>query len=100
MAMTPYRYKPATAQAAQQPVKCAAIGCQHHIQPGFLMCADHWRQVPVAIRRQVLQTHRELRRGTAFVAAYRQAVAAAVDAVHGKQSTAKARRDAQTKPLF
>lgn len=62
---------------------CAAAGCQRVISVALLMCQDHWRMVPVAIRREILT---ELRFGL-FVdrAAYRDAVARAVAAVKEKQ---------------
>lgn len=91
---------------------CAAIGCQHVIKTSFLMCVDHWRQVPAPLRREVLATYKASRarwnpeeqgavqRTVAAAQAYRQAVQAAVDAVQRKQMTTRERRDAQTRPMF
>lgn len=82
---------------------CEAVGCQHLVQPGFLMCMDHWRQVPKKLQAQVWTTWRELnRRGATpeHAQRYRAAKQAAIDAVHAKQLTRKSKADAATRPLF
>lgn len=40
---------------------CAAQGCQHQIPQHLLMCMDHWRMVPVKLRRPVLATYKAMR---------------------------------------
>ena len=82
---------------------CAAVGCQHLVQPGFLMCNDHWRQVPRKLQVEVWDAFREIKRriGNREAAQrYGAAVKAAVDAVHTKQLTRNDKRDASTRPLF
>jgi hypothetical protein len=67
---------------------CAAIGCQHVIASGLLMCMDHWRMVPAPLRREVLATNRMRRLQPGSLVAlgdYRDAVARAVAAVEEKQ---------------
>lgn len=65
---------------------CRADGCQVQIPRGLLMCADHWRMVPAALRREVTRTHRELRYSAFDIGPdYLAAVAAAVAAVRAKQ---------------
>lgn len=67
---------------------CAATGCQHLIGSRLLMCIDHWRMVPIAIRREVLQAVKDMRvdrRNLDVVTRYRDAVARAVAAVEEKQ---------------
>jgi len=82
------------------PHRCAAVGCQHAVQPGFLMCMDHWRQVPKVCQRDVWFWYRALGRKPEARDRYAQAVQAAVDAVHGKQVARKVAHDQKTKPLF
>ena len=67
---------------------CKATGCQHVISVRMLMCLDHWRMVPIAIRREISTTYRELRldpRSLAAVNTYRDTVDRAVAAVEEKQ---------------
>lgn len=64
---------------------CKATGCQHVIVVKMLMCLDHWRMVPVEIRREVLQLAKQVRYDKAVSDAYRDAVARAVAAVEEKQ---------------
>lgn len=89
---------------AVAPHACAAVGCQHLVQPGFLMCMDHWRQVPRKVQAGVWTAYREVRRlggdRVAIHQRYQAARQAAIDAVHGKQLAKKDVRDASTRPLF
>lgn len=39
--------------APKSPGTCAAMGCQAPIKPGHLMCAAHWRMVPLQQQRAV-----------------------------------------------
>jgi len=67
---------------------CACIGCARLVPNALLMCVDHWRMVPAALRRSVLARLKELRfdgRSEVAVTEYRQAVTAAVSAVATKQ---------------
>jgi len=85
--------------------RCAAVGCQHLVQPGFLMCVTHWRMVPAKLQRDVWTAWREFRRTShranpAALQLYRQAVQAAIDAVHAKGLARKATKDAGTSSLF
>lgn len=83
--------------------RCAAVGCQHQVRVGFLMCMDHWRMVPKPLQRDVWTWFRLMgRRGAPADAGqrYAQAVNAAIDAVHSKGLTKVARRDEKTTPLF
>lgn len=85
------------------PRPCEAVGCQHMVQPGFLMCTPHWRQVPKKLQAMVWTTWRELnRRGATpeHAQRYRAAKQAAIDAVHAKQLARKTQADATTRPLF
>lgn len=79
---------------------CSAIGCQATIREPLLMCLDHWRQVPAALRRQVWGAYRRLGHDHDAPEAHRSAVQAAIDAVHHKQARKQGRRDAGTQPLF
>lgn len=81
---------------------CAATGCQHEIASHLLMCVDHWRMVPVALRRAVLATNRDRVRlkSVASVLAYREAVASAVAALAAKQTKKNDERAAVEGDLF
>jgi hypothetical protein len=79
---------------------CLAIGCQQSIKAPLLMCVDHWRMVPAALRRQAWQSYRRLQHDPSAAQAHASAVQAAVDAVHAKARERQARRDAATPPLF
>lgn len=87
--------KPATALAP-----CAAEGCQHLVQPGFLMCLAHWRMVPRPAQRDVWKWFRQIGQRTDARHNYQAAVRAAVDAVYTKQLGRQKRHDAGTEPLF
>lgn len=76
---------------------CRATGCQHVISIRMLMCMDHWRMVPLPMRREVLAAWRERRLqplDPAAIARHQKAVAAAVAAVEEKQDR-KARERAE-----
>lgn len=87
---------------------CRAVGCQHAVRPGHLMCHDHWHMVPAPLQRDVWTRWRELRSAhRRSAAAARQAlrpyalsVKAAIEAVHAKQLARRAEREASTPPLF
>lgn len=96
--MKPVINRPGRPQPASH--RCAAEGCQHLVQPGFLMCNDHWRQVPTKLKTEVWRTYRLLGRQREAPEAYRRAVQVAVDAVRQKQLNKKDARDASTRPLF
>lgn len=85
-----------------QPVlqACAAVGCVAQTHAPLLMCVDHWRLVPVALRRQVWAAWQRVGREPGARETHAKAVQAAVEAVHGKQLAKKARRDAGTGDLF
>ena len=72
---------------------CAATGCQHQVPGRMLMCMDHWRMVPVAIRREVRQALVEGK-------GYRGAVAQAVAAVQEKQERKAAAHAGPSGSLF
>lgn len=81
---------------------CQAVGCQHLVRRGHLMCVEHWRMVPVALQRAVWARWKEQRavpnRDT--LRAYLDAKKAAVDAVAQKQQARRERAEASTPPLF
>lgn len=79
---------------------CAAEGCQHLVQPGFLMCLVHWRMVPRQAQRDVWTWYRLIGRRPDARHNYQGAVRAAVDAVYTKQLGRQQQRDAATPPLF
>lgn len=79
---------------------CAATGCQATVNVPLLMCVEHWRLVPAALRRQVWGAWRRIGHERDAREAHAKAVQAAIDAVHGKQLVKKARRDAATPDLF
>lgn len=82
---------------------CAAAGCQHEVLLRMLMCMDHWRMVPIAIRREVLQALIEMkkdRRSLELVTRYRDAVAQAVAAVQEKQERKAAAQAGPSGSLF
>jgi hypothetical protein len=81
---------------------CQAVGCQHLVKRGHLMCADHWRMVPKALREAVWEAWRWQRRTNSRDAlqAYLKAKRAAIDAVQAKQLARQARAEASTPPLF
>ena len=37
---------------------CHARGCEVPVRPTLLMCASHWRAVPLKVQREVWQTYR------------------------------------------
>jgi hypothetical protein len=83
--------------------RCAAVGCQHEVRRGYLMCLDHWRMVPKPVQRDVWAWYRLMGLASAprdAATRYHQAVQAAVDAVHTKGLARVAKRDANTRPLF
>lgn len=98
--MKPRYPQPQRPQKADPGHPCAATGCQHLVQRGFLMCMDHWRQVPTKLKSEVMRTYRLLGRQLGAQMAYSKAVADAVEAVRQKQLKRKAGRDASTRPLF
>lgn len=62
--------------------ECAATGCKAMIRRGLLMCAPHWRMVPLGEQRAIYRTWRAFQRNEdGSKEAYRAAVQAAVDAV-------------------
>lgn len=81
---------------------CQAVGCQHTVRRGHLMCMDHWRMVPKALQDAVWAAWREQRRRPTVAAlrAYLDAKQAAIDAVQAKQQARRARAEASTPPLF
>lgn len=87
-------------RAALPTHRCMAVGCQHEVQGGFLMCLPHWRQVPKALQREVWEAWREVGRHANGRERHARAMQAAIDAVHTKQLAARARADDKTKPLF
>lgn len=89
-----------TARATAPAANCAAEACQHLVQPGFLMCLDHWRMVPRPMQRDVWTWYRQIGRQAQARDRYQQAVRAAVEAVYQKQLNRKARHDAGTRSLF
>lgn len=81
-------------------VQCAAIGCGADINAPLLMCVHHWRLVPAAVRRQIWAAYARRRTDPTAADTHRNAVQAAIDAVHTKQSKRKTVREAATRPLF
>lgn len=79
---------------------CAATGCQATVNVPLLMCVEHWRLVPAALRRQVWAAYRRIGHDREGREVHFKAVQAAVEAVHGKQLVKKAKRDAATPDLF
>lgn len=79
---------------------CAAVGCQQRITVPLLMCVDHWRRVPAALRRQVWAAYQRRRTDPGGYDTHLQAVKAAVEAVHTKLQAKKADRDKATPDLF
>jgi len=63
---------------------CPIEGCEVVLQPRKLMCPKHWRTVPKPLRAEVKESYRALARGgdLQVLARYRQAVRAAITAVH------------------
>lgn len=70
---------------------CAVTRCQCRVQPGKLMCRDHWFAVPKPIRTRIWRTYRAAQEASQFharidqahlrsrIAAYRDAVREAVE---------------------
>lgn len=65
--------------------RCAAEECRDEIPRKHLMCLRHWRMVPAAIQREVLEAWRRLRCGGEVVERYTKAVKQAVAAVREKE---------------
>lgn len=82
--------------------RCAAVGCQHDIPLHLLMCIDHWRMVPVALRREVTQTFRDANRNLSAtgLALHLHAVNEAVAALQSKQIQKNTTRAALEGDLF
>ena len=56
---------------------CRAVRCVKLIPMDMLMCAKHWRMVPLALRREVWREYRRWKAGaTSMTAAYADAVQA------------------------
>ena len=81
-------------------VNCAAVGCVAQTHAPLLMCVDHWRRVPAAIRRQVWAAWKRIGKEPGARETHAKAVQAAIEAVHGKALAKKAQRDAGTGDLF
>jgi hypothetical protein len=84
---------------------CAAEGCQLQVPLRLLMCVDHWRMVPVAVRREILGAWKRRRSADVSeqidaVADYRGAVARAVAAVKEKQERKAQERAGPSGSLF
>lgn len=79
---------------------CAAMGCQHTIRQPLLMCADHWRMVPAALRRAVTATWKRCRDEPEARDQHRKAVRDAIEAVRLKCEARQARAEQQTPALF
>jgi hypothetical protein len=79
---------------------CLAIGCGATINEPLLMCVHHWRLVPSALRRQIWASYARRQSDPSAIGTHLNAVQAAIDAVHGKQTKRKAVREAATRPLF
>lgn len=82
---------------------CSATACQKQIPLNLLMCMTHWRMVPAPLAREVLDTWRiRLRRpgDLGAMAAHKDAVAAAIAAVHAKQFRKIADKTATNGALF
>ncbi len=70
---------------------CAVDGCGLAVPKTLLMCGNHWVQVPAPLQRRVLTTYHALpSKNLAAVAAYRQAVELAKQAVQAKAQRAAA----------
>lgn len=66
--------------------KCHAKGCDREVDPKFLMCWDHWRQVPLSLKAAVwryYQKGQEVRKGP--TPEYLAAARAAIDAVAARE---------------
>lgn len=89
-------------RAAAAQYGCQALGCQHLVRRGHLMCNDHWRMVPAPAQRAVWAAWRAQRavNSVATLRDYLDAKQAAIDAVAAKQLARQARAEAQTPPLF
>jgi len=81
---------------------CQAVGCQHQVQRGHLMCLPHWRMVPKALADGVRAAWLAQRRSNSADAlkAYMQARGLAIEAVAAKQRARLAAAEASTPPLF
>ncbi|MBY0234733.1 MAG: hypothetical protein K2W93_07125 [Burkholderiaceae bacterium] len=79
---------------------CAAECCQHLVQPGFLMCNEHWRMVPSKQRCEVRKWMRALGYIPTARQRYLQAVRTAVESVYQKQIARQERTEAASLPLF
>ena len=62
---------------------CPIKGCTRHAKPNQLMCWPHWRRVPKALNHAVFDTYRNIRNDPE---AYREARAAAIEAVETKEA--------------
>lgn len=66
---------------------CHAIGCERVVPPRMLMCAPHWRMVPLGMQRAVWRTYRPgQERMKDPSSAYLDAAMAAVNAVARAES--------------
>lgn len=100
MRRAPYTAARTAAKAPPRTTTCAAIGCQQQVNVPLLMCVDHWRRVPAALRRQVWAAYQRIGRDADGRQAHLDAVKAAVQAVHDKALASKTKRDAVTPDLF
>lgn len=80
---------------------CKAVGCQQTIHAPLLMCSDHWRRVPSALRRQIWAAYHRVQRGDkAALETHRTAVQNAIDAVHAKSLKRLDKANTRTPSLF
>lgn len=62
--------------------RCHAIGCEVVVDPGLLMCREHWFKVPRLLRRAVWRNYRKGQEITKDPSRdYLEAARAAIDAV-------------------
>lgn len=60
---------------------CKARGCMRQIARKFLMCRDHWLQVPETTRQEVWDAYNEMQSLGTMTIRYARAVASAVESI-------------------
>lgn len=61
--------------------KCRAAGCTIIVEKRYLMCRNHWYEVPPLIRDEVMEAWAEVQASGAITIRYARAVRAAVASI-------------------
>ena len=66
---------------AQNTHQCRALGCTRQVQRRYLMCRDHWYEVPTELRNEITEAWAEVQASGAITIRYASAVRNAVESI-------------------